>query len=254
MRILIIITFLFFSTNAWSWGQNGHRAVGHIAERYLNKKAKKKLRKILENRTLDFVSTWMDDIKSDTLYDYAYDWHWVTVPEGQTYDVAEKNSSGDIIATIERLINELEAGGLSATDEQEYVQMLVHLIGDIHQPLHVGTGEDKGGNDVKVQWFRDDSNLHRVWDSEMIKSKELSFTELAHSILVTAKRDEIRNWQKSSIGEWALESIALRDDVYDFPENKRLGYRYMYENWAHVERRLLQAGVRLAAVLNNIYG
>jgi hypothetical protein len=254
MRIpLLIAALLLANINAWSWGQNGHRAVGHIAEKFLKRKAKKKLCRILENQSLSYVSVWMDDIKSDRNYDYAYTWHFVTVPDGETYDVAEKADEGDIIMTIERLISELEAGGLSAKQEQEHVKMLVHLIGDIHQPLHVGTGEDKGGNDVKVTWFNENSNLHRVWDSDMIESKQLSFTELAHSVLITTK-EQVRDWQDDSVRDWAIESIALREDVYDIPENKRLGYRYMYENWPHVERRIFQAGVRLATILNNIYG
>lgn len=253
MRILAIILLFFINAEAFSWGQNGHRAVGHIAEKYLSKKARKKIRSLLDNQRLSYVSTWMDDIKSDSTYDYAYDWHWVTIPDGQTYDVVEKNSNGDIIRTIQTLINELEKGGLDRKNEQEHVMMLIHLIGDIHQPLHVGTGEDKGGNDVKVEWFYDRSNLHRVWDSEMIDSKQLSFTELAHSIDIQPL-DKLKVWQNSTVLDWAMESMALRKQVYDIPDNKRLGYNYMYNNWDTVEKRLLQAGVRLAAVLNKIYG
>ena len=131
--------------------------------------------------------------------------------------------------------------------------MLVHLIGDIHQPCHVGNGKDKGGNDIKVNWFREKSNLHRVWDSNMIESKRYSFSELAE-IVNNVSKDEVRAWQEASVIEWANESKALRDQVYNLPENKRIGYRYMYDNWATLELRLVQGGVRLAAVLNDIYG
>ena len=253
MRIVAIALLLFINVEAFSWGQIGHRTVGHIAEKYLTRKARKKVRKIMDNQRLSYISTWMDEIKSDDDYDYAYDWHWVTIPEGQTYDVTEKNSNGDLIMTIERLIDELEKGGLSKKVEQEHIMMLVHLIGDIHQPLHVGTGEDKGGNDVRLEWFGDRSNLHRVWDSEMINSKQLSSIEFAHSI-DHQPLDQIEKWQSSNVMDWALESIALRDQVYDIPEDKDLGYNYMYQNWETVEKRVLQAGVRLAAVLNKIYG
>lgn len=253
MRIFIIALLLLINVEAFSWGQIGHRTVGHLAEKYLTRKARKNIRKLMDNQRLSYLSTWMDEIKADTAYNYAYDWHWVTIPEGQTYDVAEKNSNGDLIMTIERLIRELEKGGLDKKTEQEHVMMLVHLIGDIHQPLHVGTGDDKGGNDVKVEWFWDKSNLHRVWDSEMINSKQLSSIEFAHSI-DHRSMDQIKKWQDSNVMEWALESMALRDQVYNIPNNKRLGYDYMYKNWETVEKRVLQAGVRLAAVLNNIYG
>ncbi|MGK7392016.1 MAG: S1/P1 nuclease [Candidatus Cyclobacteriaceae bacterium M2_1C_046] len=253
MRILIIALLLFINVEAFSWGQIGHRTVGHIAEKYLNRKARKNIRKLMDNQRLSYISTWMDEIKADSLYDFAYTWHWVTIPDEYTYDIAEKNSEGDIIMTIERLIKELEAGGLDKKTEQEHIMMLVHLIGDIHQPLHVGTGEDQGGNDVKVEWFWESSNLHRVWDSEMINSKQLSSIEFAHSI-DHQPLSQVKEWQQSSVIDWAMESIALRGQVYDLPENKRLGYNYMYKNWETVEQRVLQAGVRLAAVLNKIYG
>lgn len=254
MRILLTIAALAISLSASAWGQTGHRAVGHIAEQYLSKKAKKKLTAVLNNKSLAYTSTWMDEIRADNTYSHTYDWHWVTIPDEQTYDVAEKNSNGDIIEAIERIMKALEEGNLSAKDEMEHVMMLIHLVGDIHQPLHVGTGEDRGGNDVKVEWFWDNSNLHRVWDSEMIDSKQLSSLELSQSVSYLLTKDNVAQWQNDGVRAWAMESVALRDRAYDLPEDKKIGYRYMYDHWSTVEQRIAQAGVRLAAVLNKIYG
>ena len=211
------------------------------------------MRQILKHESLAEVSTWMDEIRSDDRYDHTYDWHWVTVPDGMTYEQTNKNPKGDVIATIETIISELETGRLAQEKEVEHIKMLVHLVGDIHQPLHVGTGEDRGGNDVKVTWFRSESNIHRVWDSGMIDQKKYSYTELAEIIDHTTK-EQIEKWQASSVRDWANESKALREQVYELPEDKNISYRYMYHNWDTVELRLLQAGVRLAGVLNRIYG
>ncbi len=252
LKVLSIV-FVFLSFQVFSWGVTGHRVVGKVAESYLSKKAKKKLAAILDNESLAEVSNWMDDIKSERSYDYAYDWHWVTIPSGQTYEQAEKNPKGDVIATVRRIIEELKKGGLEKQKEAEHVKMLVHLIGDIHQPLHVGTGEDKGGNDLKVEWFREKSNLHRVWDSDMINHKRYSYTELA-DIVTNVSNTQVKEWQADPLTEWAMESMELRNQVYTIPENKKMSYRYMYDNWSTVELRLVQAGVRLAAVLNEIYG
>ena len=243
----------FAFLEVYSWGATGHRVVGKVATQYLTKKAKRNLAEILDNSSLAEVSNWMDDIKSDDAYRHAYDWHWVTIPPGKSYQEADKNKNGDVIATINRLTEELKAGGLTKQKEAEHVKMLVHLVGDIHQPLHVGTGEDKGGNDVKVKWFRENSNLHRVWDSNMIDSKQYSYSELAE-IVSNVSKEQVKAWQNSTVMDWANESIALREQVYDIPESKRLGYRYRYDNWDTVELRLVQAGVRLAALLNDIYG
>jgi len=250
---ILTVYFVFASLNVWSWGATGHRTVGEIAEMYLTKKASKKISKILNGRSLAVVSTWMDEIKSDSTYDYMTTWHWATIPDGETYETATQDEGGDIIATIERLTRQLKNEELKGNEEAEAIKMLTHLIGDIHQPLHVGNGDDMGGNQVKLKWFWNNSNLHRVWDSEMINSKQYSYTELAEAINHTNK-DEVKNWQSSTVRDWAYESMTFRDQIYNLPEDQNLKYEYSYKNWPIVEKRLLKAGIRLAGVLNEIYG
>ncbi|AKD05084.1 S1/P1 nuclease [Pontibacter korlensis] len=255
MKKLASIFFLclLLTSQAFAWGQNGHRAVGLVAEKHLSKKAKKKIMKLLQDNTLAEVSVWMDDIKSDDAYDHTHDWHWVTIQDGSTYEQSEKNPNGDIIGKIEEISKALKAGNLSNEQEQEYLKYLIHLVGDIHQPLHVGTGDDQGGNAVKVQWFYQPSNLHRVWDSDMINGKDLSFTEIVR-FLGQPEKEQIKQWQSTSVRDWAKESMSYRPQVYNLPEDKKISYRYAYENYSLVEQRLLQAGVRLAGLLNEIYG
>ncbi|HCZ36443.1 MAG TPA: S1/P1 Nuclease, partial [Cytophagales bacterium] len=127
-----------------------------------------------------------------------------------------------------------------------------HMIGDMHQPLHVGKPGDRGGNDVKVKWFRNDSNLHRVWDSEMIDDTKLSYTELADALGKPGK-DKLAKWQQGTVRDWALESVSYRPQVYDIG-NGSLSYSYSYKYLPIAKERLLQAGIRLAALLNTIYG
>lgn len=241
------------ATENLRWGQIGHRTTGDIAEQYLTEKAAVEVKRVLGNESLAEVSTWMDEVRSDGAYDYMAPWHYVTIPEGETYETAEKNPDGDIIWAIDKVVKELKEGGLSAKQEAENLKVLVHLVGDLHQPLHVGNGTDRGGNDVRLQWFGSNSNLHRVWDSEMIDDKQLSFTELTRFIDHTTE-EQIREWQSSSVLDWAYESQALLPQVYEMPENKQLGYKYSYQNWDTVEIRLLKAGVRLAGLINDIYG
>src|SRR6185436_2956752 len=167
-KICLIVLLFIYSQTVFGWGVTGHRAVGLIAERNLSPTAKKKLEKILAGESIAMVSTWMDEIRSDSTYNHTTDWHWVTIETGKTYEESAKNPNGDVIMTIDRLIAELKSKKLSAKQELEHVKMLIHLIGDIHQPLHVGCCDDQGGNRVRLKWFREDSNLHRVWDSDMI--------------------------------------------------------------------------------------
>jgi hypothetical protein len=255
MRKLICICLLFplFIGQAFAWGQNGHRTVGLVAEQHLDKKAKKRIGKILDCNSMAEVSTWMDDIRSDSTYDHTHDWHWVTVPEGTTYEQSVKNPHGDVIMKIEELTKALKKGGLPAATEAEYLKFLIHLVGDLHQPLHVGANDDMGGNAVKVQWFGKPSNLHSVWDSGIIDSKALSYTELT-SFLGEPSKEQIKQWQSTSVREWAAESQKYLPQVYNLPKDGRLSYNYAYDNFGLIEHQLLVGGIRLAGLLNEIYG
>jgi hypothetical protein len=247
-----IVISLVISSAAFGWGATGHRVTGYIADQYLSKKARKAIEQLLKGQSLAMASTWMDEIKSDSTYDYMSDWHWVTIPKGQTYDQTAKNPKGDIIATLERIISELKSKKLSQEEQVQRIKILIHLIGDVHQPLHVGAKDDKGGNDVKIMWFRTDSNLHRVWDSEIIDDTKLSYSELGQS-LDKPSDAELKAWQKASVRDWAEESQGYHAQVYNYG-NGKIGYRYSYLHYYIVRHRLLQAGVRLAGVLNQIYG
>jgi hypothetical protein len=247
-----LVVLLAVSVSSFAWGPTGHRATGHVANKYLSKNAHKAIERILKGQSLAIASTWMDEVRSDSTYDYMTDWHWVTIPEGQTYDQTTKNPKGDIIQTLERIIAELRSKKLNEEEQAQRIRILIHLVGDIHQPLHVGAKNDKGGTDVKVMWFRADSNLHRVWDSDIIDDTKLSYTELGES-LDKPTEAELKAWQQASVREWATESQSYHKQVYDYG-NGKLGYRYAYLYYPTVKKRLLQAGIRLAGILNQIYG
>ena len=152
----LFVSFIFLlltTTTAFGWGQIGHRTVGQLAEWHLSRRAAKNINKILGPTSLAMVSTWMDEIRSDSAYDYTNTWHWVTVPTGETYDPTIQEPTGNAYETVQRLVAGLKSDTLSAQQEREYLMILVHLVGDLHQPLHVGTGTDRGGNDVQVQWM-----------------------------------------------------------------------------------------------------
>lgn len=251
-RLFISITFLLISQLVFAWGQTGHRIVGEIAWQHLNKKAKKNIQLALGDEQLGMVGNWMDFIKSEPSFDSLKPWHYCTIPEGKTYAEVGAPHQGDAVMAINKFITELENGNYSV-DEVFALKCLVHLVGDIHQPLHCGNGTDRGGNDVKVEYMWKKTNLHRVWDKDMIDGQQLSYTEYVNWIN-TATKDQIAKWQSSAVLDWVAESQQLHPQVYDFPENGKLSYRYTYDNIEALNTRLLQAGIRLAGILNNIYG
>ena len=254
MKIILSLCLLAFAFTGqtFAWGQTGHRVVGLVAEKHLNSKTRKTLFRILQDNFLAEVSNWMDDVKSDADFNHTHDWHWVTIPDGMIYDQTTKNPKGDLIMKIEELVSALQSKKLSAEKERESLKFLIHLIGDLHQPLHVGGKDDSGGNAVKLQWFGQPSNLHRVWDSDMIDGKNLSYTELT-GFLGEPSKAQVKAWQTGSIEDWAHGMMVFRRQVYNIPQDGKLGYRYSYDNFDTVQQLLLQGGIRLAGLLNQIY-
>ncbi|WP_111708099.1 S1/P1 nuclease [Lutibacter citreus] len=256
-KLAIFGTLLFTVSIIYSgnpeWGPTGHRTVGKIAEDYLSSKTKRKINDLLNGHSLAFVSTFGDDIKSDKRYNEFYTWHYVNMPFGVKYEDSKKNPKGDLVTGIKKCKEILLSKTASEEDKNFYLKMLVHLIGDLHQPMHVGRTEDKGGNDIQVRWFNNGTNLHRVWDSDMINHYNMTYTELANNTNSITK-DQVKYLQKGSIEDWANETQKLAIKVYGTAKiGEKLGYSYMYENFELVRSQLQKGGIRLAKVLNDLF-
>ncbi|MFQ3297620.1 MAG: hypothetical protein ACI921_001613, partial [Polaribacter sp.] len=146
-KLFLLITAFFFAKPAAEevvfWGQNGHRVTGEIAENHLKKRAKKKIDKLLKGQSLAFVSTYADEIKSDSAYRTYYPWHYINMDLDQSYAEASKNPKGDLVTGITKCIEVLKDGESSFEDKSFHLKMLVHFVGDLHQPMHIGQKEDK---------------------------------------------------------------------------------------------------------------
>lgn len=251
-RCAALAVFLLLPAAAQAWGNLGHRTVGRIAEDHLSPEAAAAVVELLGSETLAEASTWADFIRSEPDWRKADDWHWVTMPGEVPYEATEKNPRGDLIEALRRFETILSDPGRPVEERRNALRFLVHLLGDLHQPLHVGAGEDRGGNDEIVLWFDQAANLHSVWDTKILESAGLSFTELA-SFLEPATAEELAAWRQGSYLDWAEESRALRPVVYDLG-NERLSWQYRHRALPVVHQRLHQAGVRLAWVLDRIFG
>lgn len=252
VKKVFIILGVFSAANALSWGLTGHRVVGEIAQKHLKSKTKKELKRVFGHESLAYNANWMDFIKSDPTYKYMSPWHYATIPDGQTYEQAGTPPEKDVIWAINHFTGQLKSDTLTLDEERLALRCLIHLVGDIHQPLHVGNGKDRGGNNVKLKFFWEDSNLHRVWDSGIIDGEKLSFMEWA-MFLDHNEKGEIERLQNSTPLDWAMESKAMRSSVYDLKGQDNLTYKYVFEHKAQVEKRLKEAGIRLAGLLNDIY-
>ena len=246
--IILILTFLVSVINVQAsedWGRTGHRTTGEIAEKHLTRKARKAIDKLLNGQSLAFVSTYGDEIKSDDKYRSYGPWHYVNFPFGTTYGASMKSEKGDLVAAINTCVEVL--------DKVFHLKMLVHFIGDLHQPLHVGIGDDRGGNQFQVQWYDEGTNLHTVWDTKMIESYNMSYAELASNADRLSKRER-QAIESGTVLDWVADSRTVCEDVYaNTKSGEKLGYTYMYDYVPIVRSQLQKGGIRLAVVLNDIF-
>ncbi|MCX2720175.1 S1/P1 nuclease [Lentiprolixibacter aurantiacus] len=251
--ILLLLSASMAYGNADIWGKTGHRVVGEVAQKYLTGKAKRKIRKLLKGQTLAEVANYADAIRSDRVYDRFMTWHYVNFEPDQEYRNAKHNPDGDVVMGILRCKAILEDETRSEADHIFYLKMLVHLVGDLHQPMHAGRAGDRGGNDIQIQWFGRGSNLHRLWDTNMISDYGMSYTELTKRV-DKLSRTERMELAQGDVYSWVEESQDIANEIYDSVEvGEKLGYSYSYKYWQTVEQQLVKGGVRLAEVLNDIF-
>ena len=253
--IILIIGILPLRSNAW--GVLGHRIVGEIADSYLSADAKKGVKDLLGNESVAMASNWMDFIKSDSTYRYLSNWHYLNIKGGIGQSEFEKwvqtDTSTNAYTKIQFVSKELKNKVIARETRAMYLRILIHLVGDIHQPMHVGRLEDLGGNRIRLKWFNDDVNLHQVWDERLINLQQLSYTEYAKAINFTTK-EQRKAWQSEPLHNWFWQSYVYAEKIYaDIKPDDKLGYNYNFKYIEVVDQQLLKGGVHLAGLLNEIF-
>jgi hypothetical protein len=255
MPFLFLIALPFSSM---AWGLLGHRIVGEIAYSYLTPKAKKEIQAILGSESLAMATNWADFIKSDPSYRYLGPWHYINFKSGlsdaEIRNYLSADTATDAYTKLNYVIAELKKPGLEADKKLFCLRMLIHIVGDLQQPMHVAHPDDQGGNAVKVDWFGKATNLHSMWDEQLIEFQQLSYTEYA-KVVNHPTPTEKTLWQKQSVADWILDSYALTEGIYKDIEKAgtKLGYKYNFDHLKTIDTQLMKGGVRLAGVLNNIF-
>jgi hypothetical protein len=253
----IVIVFLSPKPTQ-AWGLIGHRIVGQIADSYLTVKAKKEIKAILGFESVAIASNWADFIKSDSNYRSYNPWHYVNFLPNisqQEFEAALAADTGvNAYVKSKFLISELKQNRLMPTETKRmYLRLLIHIIGDVHQPFHLGRKDDNGGNSIKVKWFGDNSNLHAVWDEKLIEYQQLSYTEYAAAINNVTLAQRLQ-WQKQTFEQWLFDTYQLTNKVYAAAKpDENLRFEYNFKFVADMNDQLLKGGIHLAAVLNDIY-
>lgn len=262
LRFAIILSLVFAGVSdwprpAWAWGRMGHRVAGQLAESRLSDAARKAVRELLEpGETLADASLWADEHKRDI--PESAPWHYVNVPITEAgYAPRFCPATGCVVSKIPDFQRVLADTTAPRAERQKALRFLAHLVQDLHQPVHVGDNHDRGGNDLQLQYFGKGTNLHRIWDFEMLERGEPKLSALYEQISVLATPEASMRWSDGSVVDWANESFTLAQQAYKMPRQDRvlrsgdkLAQAYDDAFVGVARERVAQSGVRLAFLLN----
>lgn len=253
-RLLILLVALCATIESFGWGQKGHDIVAYIAECNLTPAAYRKVVAALDGHSPVYYANWLDGASHTPEYAYTKTWHYANVDEGNTYATQPRNEKGDVVQAVNEIVAKLKSGNLNSEEESLNLKMLIHLVGDMHCPMHAGRLSDRGGNNVKVKFFGKQCKLHSLWDSEIVESAHRwGYTEWQREI-DRATRAERREIAEGSPLEWFEQTYRAAVEVYKHtPEGASLSYDYVTHFTPTVEEQLLRGGIRLAHLLNEIY-
>jgi hypothetical protein len=245
------------SLPAFGWGPEGHNLVARLAAAHLTPAATARVAEILgPSVTLQSIASWPDQIRRERVA--TSPWHYIDIPIDKPHlDMARDCPKGEcVIAKIEDFKKVVADPAATPVQRREALIFLVHFVADMHQPLHCSDNKDKGGNDVKLDFFGRNSNLHSLWDSGLLQrmgDEETLFTQYSKDL--TEKR--AKKWGKGTVESWAEQSHkAAQKVVYGMlpraPAGGQVKIDAAYEHLADpiIKDQIERAGARLARVLN----
>lgn len=248
-KSLLVLSFLclMLSNKSFAWGSRGHGLVAEVAFHYLDETTKRNVMKYLDGMSIEDAANWMDAIRSDHNNDYMKPYHYIDFEKG-----SKEAPTGDNIVTVlnSTLKNLDHKETLSKEDIKRNILFLFHLIGDIHQPLHVGYPSDKGGNTVQVSFFGRGSNLHAMWDTDIIETKGTTLNDVLNCKKYSA--EELEAVKKIDVIGWAKQSRSHLKEAYALTSAK-VNDQYVEADYPIIKSQLLDAGIRLAAVLEHYF-
>lgn len=257
MRRLALLATTFaacLSPPAAAWRSHGHEIVAEIAAGQLTPQATAMVEDLLGGSAgpaLREASSWADEIRVDPRRGLTAPYHYINFPPGIcTYEAARDCPGGrcvvDALAQFTRQLRE----GDTREERIDGLKWVVHLVGDVHQPLHAGRAGDRGGNDRQVRFEGEGTNLHALLDLHLLRTRGLQPVPYAQALLaeLPAPADGRVDWHAAAPAQWAGESCEMVDSMY--PPGRHIGKEYVAAIRPRLEERLLLAGYRLGRLLN----
>ena len=255
LRILLAAFLSLVPIPALAWGAQGHEIVAAIALQDLSPQARGQVARLLGSPVLLIHdASWADEIRDRR--PETGRWHYVDIPlSAPGYLAARDCSRGDcVVAQIAAAQRVLADPRRTSSARAEALRFLIHLVADIHQPLHAVDNDDRGGNQVRITLRGGRTNLHQLWDTRVVEALGHDSGRVAQEIRRSVSPPQRKAWQAGSAAVWAIEShLFARDRVYPALQgrrNLRLPSTYMRDEAPVTRQQLAKAGVRLAWMLN----
>jgi hypothetical protein len=256
-KLAFLLVIAASSANlCFGWGEEGHRLVVRLAEGLLTPAARAQVAATLApGDSLEELASWADEVRRTRKE--TEPWHYIDIPlHSMGLDMKRDCPQNDcIIAKIADFRKQWRDPSASPEARREALLFLVHFVGDLHQPLHCEDNQDKGGNDVAVEFFGSHTNLHSMWDSGLLK--RMPGEDHLFTVLRQLADEHSGDWPRGTVEQWATESFHIsQQTVYGLlpatanSEPARLGEWYEQMVTPVIEEQLAKAGVRLAAILN----
>ena len=259
----LMLALLLTAGSEFGWGGDGHKVVAEIAAAHLTPEARAGVQELLgPGVSMADVSSWADRVRRERKE--TAPWHYVNYPielDEPDFDVM-KEPGGNVAWAVQEMTRRVQDTALPEKEREEALKFLIHLAGDLHQPLHAGTGDDAGGNGVDIVWNGEKTNLHKAWDGKIIESRKMFTSQIIDEISAKLTAEGMDSTQRGGPYDWMVEShVYARDVAYanmekfgtPAEEGPELSGAYANAAWPIVERRLAEAGLRLAMILNHIY-
>ena len=253
-RFFLVVILLTINFDvAYGWGHQGHSVIAYVAEFNLASESKKIIVEEFNIKNLAYVASWADKVRKRRKYEGP--WHYSNIKENESTYVVSRDCPDKNCVTekIKEFSHVLKNKKILFRKRKEALKYLVHFVGDIHQPLHLGNSKDRGGNKIRLDYLGSKVNLHYLWDGALIDWKKESFSKYAKFLNNKLVESEKLDWLVDiNVNSWANESrsLALK---YAYPfDSEGLSKAYILRGREILDLRMVQAGVRLADLLNQI--
>jgi hypothetical protein len=253
-RLRFVILLVLLSANSiatFGWGRTGHHIVVDVAQNIVNKRTLDSIAKYLTDETWQAASTWMDELRGQSQFDYMRKWHYINLEPNEAYSPTIENGD-NVVTQLDAAIRNLKTRrNLTPEQVKLNLKVLFHLMGDLHNPLHVGYGNDRGGNDVKVIYNDKTFSLHRIWDTEIVETQTNAKGDVMDRLQHTKKR-KLKRLARGSAQNWFLNSRAALPVVYSLSSDT-ITTPYLEQGYPVAQNLLFLGGVRLGITLNDIF-